>query len=124
MKSIIKSLMRSIIVLLAVSISLTAVAGKKGKVTKTSLTVHGVCGDCKERIQEAAFAVKGVKAAEWNKKTKVLKVAYSADKCTQLQIEEAMAAIGHDTDNVKAKDAVYNKLPGCCAYRTNASCNK
>jgi hypothetical protein len=28
-----------------------------------------------------------------------------------------IAAVGHDTDKVKAKDEVYADLPFCCLYR-------
>ena len=117
-----KNLIKYVILAICLSTNLATNAGKKGKVVKTELKVYGVCGDCKERIQEAVFAVKGVKTAEWNKKTKMLKVAYSADKCNTQTIEAAVAAIGHDTDNVKANDTVYNKLPGCCAYRSGVAC--
>lgn len=98
----------------------------KAQNVKTSIRVFGVCGDCKDRIQEAAFSIKGVKQAEWNKKTKQLSVVYNKAKCTQLQIEEAVAKIGHDTDAVKAADSVYKSLPACCAYRSGStgSCKK
>ncbi|QLH45153.1 MAG: hypothetical protein HWD58_05815 [Bacteroidota bacterium] len=33
-----------------------------------TLIVYGNCGQCKERIEEAAYSIKGVKHAEWNKK--------------------------------------------------------
>lgn len=31
-------------------------------------------------------------------------------------IHEKIASLGHDTQNAKAKTAVYDKLPGCCKY--------
>jgi periplasmic mercuric ion binding protein len=117
-----KTLIKSIFILLTLGFCIKAQAGKKSKITKSEIMVYGVCGDCQERIQEAVYTVNGVKSADWNKKTKLLKVAYAADKCSILNIENAVAAIGHDTDNVKASDEVYNKLPGCCAYRSGLSC--
>ena len=78
--------------------------------------VYGNCGMCKTRIEKAAKAVEGVTFAEWNKDTKMAKVSFNADKTNVLKIQEAIAKVGHDTDNFKADDKVYEKLPGCCLY--------
>jgi periplasmic mercuric ion binding protein len=81
------------------------------------IIVKGNCGSCKERIEEAAYGVKGVKKASWNKATKQLTVVFNDDKTSLQKIEVALAASGHDTDATKASDAAYKNLPGCCAYR-------
>jgi periplasmic mercuric ion binding protein len=81
------------------------------------INVKGNCGSCKERIEEAAYAVKGVKKASWNKVTKQLTIVFNDDKITLQKIEIALATVGHDTDNTKASEAAYKNLPGCCAYR-------
>jgi hypothetical protein len=71
---------------------------------------------CKERI-ETALDSKGIKMAQWDAKTKNLEIAYNSSKITEQQIHELVAAAGHDTEKVKAKDEVYAKLPFCCLYR-------
>ena len=86
--------------------------------TKTeTITVSGNCGQCKDRIEEAAYTIKGVKSAKWNKKTHELVVVYNTTKTSIDKISAAIAISGHDANGVKATDAVYKTLPACCAYR-------
>ena len=35
----------------------------------------------------------------------------------QGKIEAALAAVGYDTENLRAEDDVYEKLPECCQYK-------
>lgn len=87
-------------------------------VTKT-FEVQGVCGMCKERIENAAL-IKGVKMAEWDKKTEMLKVVYRPKKVTLEQIHRSVAEAGHETSEVAANPEAYSKLPGCCKYKDGA----
>ncbi|MDR1974098.1 MAG: efflux RND transporter periplasmic adaptor subunit [Bacteroidales bacterium] len=82
------------------------------------LTVQGLCGMCKTRIETAAKSVKGVMSAVWNSQTKELNLTY--DKTSGEvpdQAAKAIAKVGHDNNSYKAPDDVYNALPGCCKYR-------
>lgn len=88
----------------------------QSKIVKSTIKVYGNCVLCKNRI-ETALDHKGIKQASWNPKTKNLEVVYNSQKITELQIHEIIAAVGHDTDKVKAKDEVYATLPFCCLYR-------
>ena len=90
--------------------------GKAPKVATTEFKVEGVCGMCKTRIENAA-TIKGVKFAEWNNESSILKVIYKTKKTDAAAIQQAVADHGHDTDKVKSTDEAYAKLPGCCAYR-------
>ncbi len=81
------------------------------------IKVSGNCGMCETRIEKAAKEVSGVSSADWDKKSKELKVSYDPAKTDKTKIEKAVAAVGHDTETQKADDAVYNALPGCCKYR-------
>ena len=38
------------------------------------------------------------------------------NKCSKEDVAKAIASVGHDTQFVKAEDAVYEKLHGCCLY--------
>jgi periplasmic mercuric ion binding protein len=89
---------------------------KSKKIETTEFKVWGVCGQCKDRIENAAL-IKGVKFAEWNKQTQMLKVIYVPEKVSLEKIHKAVAEAGHDTELVKADDEVYKKLPKCCLYR-------
>lgn len=83
-----------------------------------TLTVYGNCGQCKERIEEAAYSIKGVKHAEWNKKTHLLTLVYNPSKTDRKKIAHAIALAGHDSILEKSSDKNYRQLPSCCAYRT------
>lgn len=96
---------------------------EKSKEVKTvSFKVAGNCEQCKNRIENASD-IKGVKVAEWDSKTQMLKVTYRADKVTEEQIKKAVSISGHDIDNFKAPDDAYNNLPDCCKYR-DKKCTK
>jgi mercuric ion binding protein len=84
--------------------------------TKTEkIKVAGKCGMCKTRIEKAAM-ITGVSKANWDEKTQYLTVTYASDKVTSLDIQKKIAAIGHDTEKVKATTKEYDGLPGCCKY--------
>lgn len=78
--------------------------------------VKGNCGMCESRIEKAAQNVKGVSAADWNQKTKMLEVKLDASVASVDKVQKAVAAVGHDTPLHKASENVYDKLPGCCKY--------
>ena len=82
-----------------------------------SFKVYGECGMCKHRI-ENSLKVDGIKSAKWDVDTKILVVNYilTADVRGADQIQQLVAAVGHDTEKYRAPDSVYNHLPGCCHY--------
>ncbi|MDW5290170.1 heavy-metal-associated domain-containing protein [Formosa sp. PL04] len=92
-------------------------AQNKEKNKKISIEVKGNCGMCKARIEKAATKVKGVKYVNWNIPSKELILILDENKCTLIEVEEAIANVGHDTDLEKANNKVYNNLPPCCKYR-------
>lgn len=97
-------------------------AGAQNATKTITLHVSGNCGECKERIENAAD-IKGVKHCAWNEKTQLATIIYNPDKVSPEQIEKAIAAAGHDAGNTKSETASYNKLPKCCRYR-DAKCEK
>jgi cation transport ATPase len=101
--------------LLFVTLS-TQAQDKKNKNAKYSIEVNGNCDLCKKRIEKAAFSVVGVKSAIWNVETHQLALIINEEKCTILEVKTAIAKVGHDTDEVKATDADYQKLHSCCQY--------
>lgn len=85
--------------------------------TKTEkFKVYGNCGMCEDRIEKAANSVDGVTSADWDKETKMIEVKLNESKTDVHKVHMAIAKVGHDTEMHKAKDEVYNKLPGCCKY--------
>jgi len=96
--------------------SFTSYAQASKDITTEKIKVSGTCGQCKKRIEDAAY-IPGVKRAEWDKSTKELTVTYRSSKTSLQQIEEHVAQAGHDAGSVKASDSTYNLLPECCAYK-------
>jgi hypothetical protein len=45
-----------------------------------------------------------------------LNLILNEEKATILDVKKAVAKAGYDTDEVKATDENYTKLPGCCQY--------
>lgn len=78
--------------------------------------VFGICNMCKSRIENSARKTVGVGNAKWDKKTKILKVEYDSEQVSVAQIKEALAARGHDTEDIKATADAYDNLPACCMY--------
>lgn len=90
-------------------------ARKKSLETAT-FTVYGHCDMCKDRIERATRSVKGVVMANWNAETLQLTLKYLPERTTLTEIKKAIAAVGHDTDEVRASDEVYQNLHTCCQY--------
>ncbi|MBK7335321.1 MAG: heavy-metal-associated domain-containing protein [Saprospirales bacterium] len=90
-------------------------AQKAKDIQTVSFKVYGNCGMCEDRI-ESALIVPGVRLADWDQATGMLTVTFKPFKISLQAIHEIVAGVGHDTDLAKAKDAVYDKLPGCCLY--------
>ena len=113
---------RLIVFLTIVTSSFFVLAQEKEKdVVTEKYKVEGNCNMCKKRIENAAF-VKGVKRAEWDKKTHELTVVYKPSKTNAEAILGSVAKVGHSSDKVEANTADYKKLPECCQYRDH-ECN-
>jgi len=108
---------RIVLLVLACLFSLTMVAQeKKSKNKKVVIKVAGNCGMCEKRIEKAAYSVKGVKSAIWNADHQDIHLIIDESKCSVLDVQKAIAKVGHDTGSIKADNAVYEKLHGCCNY--------
>ena len=91
------------------------------KKTTISFKVHGVCGDCKERI-ESALDRKGIYKAIYDFKSQTVTITYKTGLFKEEQFHNMVAMVGHDTELVKADNVVYSNLPECCKYRDGAKC--
>ena len=89
---------------------------KLNKNAKYEIEVNGSCDMCQSRIQKAAFSIAGVKSATWSIETHKLNLILNEEKATVLDVKKAVAKAGYDTDEVKATNENYDKLPGCCQY--------
>lgn len=104
-------------VILIFTLFVTTIAFAQDKNKKVNIEVDGVCGMCKERIEKAAIRTKGVKSAVWNVDTHELKLIFDERKTDVKTISASIAAVGHDTKEIKATDEQYNSVHACCLYR-------
>lgn len=82
---------------------------------KEIIKVWGNCGMCQERIEKAAKKA-GAKTASWDADKLELTVAYDSSKTTNQKIQQAIAKVGHDTQDFTGDNLAYSKLHGCCKY--------
>jgi copper chaperone CopZ/outer membrane cobalamin receptor len=88
-----------------------------GKTQTDTLFVNGLCGMCKDRIEEASLSVKGVVTADWTIDTRTLVVTTKPKRYQADRLHEALNEAGHDTGLSKASDEAYASLHDCCLYR-------
>lgn len=116
-KSKYKSMSKKIILILMLMVGfITLAQEKKNKNAEYDIEVNGNCEMCKKRIEKAAISVKGVKSAVWHQDDKILHLIINEEKCALLEVEKSIAAVGHDTQNVKATEEQFQQLHGCCQY--------
>ena len=84
---------------------------------RVSIEVDGVCMMCKKRIEKAALNTQGVKFASWDVKTHQLSLIIDERKTSVKVIKKNIAAVGHDTKEIKATQDAYNSVNPCCKYR-------
>jgi copper chaperone CopZ len=89
--------------------------------TSVKFIVQGNCEMCETNIEKVTKAVKGVKKADWNVQSKVLKVTYDSLKTNLKQIHEAISEMGYKTDKIAATKKGYDALPFCC--KVNGACS-
>jgi len=104
-----------IITLLAV-VAFTFNTTAQSKITKTSIEVDGLCGMCKDRIENAAY-LPGVKQVNWDKETHMLDLVFRNDKVSKEDIIASINKAGHDVKDALASDEQYANLHSCCKYR-------
>lgn len=83
---------------------------------ESSFRVLGNCGMCKDRIERAAYSVRGVRSAVWDQKAQKLKVHFRPERTNMEEIERAVAKVGHDTENFLTHDEIHANLHSCCIY--------
>ena len=108
--------MKSIqIILILIGTSWASAGLAQDKVIEDTLIVKGICGMCKERIENAAYG-KGVKFVSWDQATDKLSLAFRSDKTSIAEIEQRVLKAGHSTSEHNASAENYAKLPDCCRY--------
>lgn len=107
---------KTILIIAILLIGISTQAQKKNKNAKLTFEVNGICEMCKDRIEKAVLKTKGVKFCTWSIETHKLSLIMDERKVDELTIHKNIAAVGHDTDKIKATDEAYNNLHNCCKY--------
>jgi copper chaperone CopZ len=103
-------------VVLCITLFTTQLSTAQSKNLKTvDVKVYGNCGMCKKTIEKAGN-VKGISKTEWNTETAMAKITIDSAKTSVDAVLKRIAAVGYDSDNFRAPDAVYENLHGCCQY--------
>lgn len=105
-----------IFIALFVPIFFTATAKAPEHFEKATFKVYGNCSMCKKTIESALLKNPNIKRANWNVDTKMIEVEYNPHSISLDEVHHLIANSGYDTDKVKAPEAAYKKLPGCCQY--------
>jgi copper chaperone CopZ len=108
--------MKKILILLIAIPLLIVAQEKQKKSSKVQFIVHGNCEMCEKRIEKAALSLKGVKLADWDIPSNQISLIFNPKKVDLKKIHLQIAAKGHDTSEVLAKEIDYNELPECCQY--------
>lgn len=96
---------------------ITVVGFAQDKNKKMTFEVDGKCEMCKMRIEKAALDVSGVKYATWDVASHQLSLVMDERKTNSMKIKSAIAAVGHDTRELKATQEAYDAVHPCCKYR-------
>ncbi len=72
------------------------------------------CESCSSRLEDAVYAVKGVRRVDVNDKSMTIQVAYNPKKTDPEQIRKTITTAGYDADDMKADPEAYRKLDDCC----------
>jgi mercuric ion binding protein len=88
----------------------------KDTIIKDSFSVSGKCMMCKEKIENTAKNIEGVKSAKWNINKQSLKVKFYSKSITLEEIQQEIADIGYDTEMYQATKEAYDALHYCCKY--------
>ena len=109
--------MRVLVIIFSSLLLSISLYGQSKKESTSTFEVKGNCELCKERIEAAALYAKGVKFAEWDVSSKIIKVIYNNRKTNEDKIQQSIAQVGHATEKAAADSAAYQALPMCCQYK-------
>lgn len=86
---------------------------------KNQFFVKGLCSMCKDRIENTAKKA-GATIAIWDSDTQKLTLDFDASKTSAAEILRKIAEAGHDNEQFKTTQEVYDALPACCHYDRNS----
>ena len=94
---------------------------KAPKYKTIEIKTSAICGECKERIENALNYTKGVKFAELNLETNIITVKYKTAQTDDAAVKKVVSELGYHADDVERNAEAFKNLPGCC-QDPNAKC--
>lgn len=96
--------------ILLAALVITACGGEE----KADIQTNAVCQTCEAILKEGLEQKEGIKDVNLNLDTKVLTVGYDPSQLNQSEIENFIAKIGYDANEIKANIDTHAGLPYCC----------
>ncbi|MEC7159266.1 MAG: heavy-metal-associated domain-containing protein [Bacteroidota bacterium] len=100
-------------ILLAMSILFLS-ANLRAEKTTISFETNAICGMCIDRIEDACYALQGVKNVDVDLGDKTVSVTFNDAKTSEEAIKMAVADAGYMAGNFAPNPIVQESLPGCC----------
>ncbi|NOZ08507.1 MAG: copper ion binding protein [FCB group bacterium] len=86
-----------------------------GKTSMTMISLPTVqCGSCQARIESNLSKIDGIVEVKVDIDRKMGHVVYDPEKLTVKSIENVIASIGYQANDIPADSKAYDNLPGCC----------
>lgn len=89
----------------------------EGGIEEVQIKTNAICGECKERLEDAMYMIKGVKKANLDLETKIMTVEFKTNKTNVDEIKQAIVNTGYDADDLKANTEARSDLPYCCKVK-------
>ncbi len=90
----------------------TAANASKDEVVIKTETIQ--CGMCKDRIETALSAEKGIQSVNVDVDKKETTVVFNPKTTNVEAIKKLISNVGYDANGMEAESGAYNDLPACC----------
>ncbi len=116
MKSIIKSIAASLLVIFAMSLLVSAMAEPKSESVKFQSSP--VCTMCKSRIETALQKVDGVLASLVNLNNGKISIKFDPAITNVESLKSSILNLGYSANGTQPNKESFDKLPDCCKGKT------
>ncbi|MBT8190446.1 MAG: hypothetical protein KJO29_08445, partial [Bacteroidia bacterium] len=108
--------MKNILGILVILFCCITLNAQEQLIVEYAFRVEGVCGMCKDRIENTALE-NGAETASWDLDSRILTIEVDEMKTSVSSVRHALAMAGHDNGDFITPDEIYRNLHECCKYR-------
>ncbi|MGA0232888.1 MAG: heavy-metal-associated domain-containing protein, partial [Saprospiraceae bacterium] len=95
--------MNKFVIWVILSITLPVLGFSQDEVlVEYNFRVEGACGMCQDRIETTASKLEGVKVAQWDLASHIMRLVIDENKNSVSEVRLAIANAGHDNGDFKA----------------------